>query len=362
MKEGGVEKPMKQKSFLRFLAVLSDNRKSKIENRKWAGVLAIFVLLMACVGIAHARQAGKVPRIGFLSPFSPSATALWLEAFRQGLRDLGWVEGKNISIEYRYAEGRNERLPDLAADLVRLKVDIIVTAVTPDALAAKNATRTIPIVMAASGDPVASGLVDSLARPGGNITGLSQMNPELAGKRLELLKEIVPKLSRVAVFWNPQDQMSTISWNELQTPARPLGVQLHPVEIRSSSDFDKAFEDATRARAGALAIMPAPVFVTNLNRIADLAAKSRLPSIFHLKEFVDAGGLVAYGTDRSDLFRRAATFVDKILKGTKPQDLPVEQPLKFELVISLKTAKQIGLTIPPNVLVRADKVIKDAPR
>jgi putative ABC transport system substrate-binding protein len=205
---------------------------------------------------------------------------------------------------------------------------------------------------------VASGLVDSLARPGGNITGLSQMNPELAGKRLELLKEIVPKLSRVAVFWNPQDQMSTISWNELQTPARPLGVQLHPVEIRSSSDFDKAFEDATRARAGALAIMPAPVFVTNLNRIADLAAKSRLPSIFHLKEFVDAGGLVAYGTDRSDLFRRAATFVDKILKGTKPQDLPVEQPLKFELVISLKTAKQIGLTIPPNVLVRADKVIK----
>ena len=212
--------------------------------------------------------------------------------------------------------------------------------------------------MAAAGDPVASGLVDSLARPGGNITGLSQMNPELAGKRLELLKEIVPKLSSVAVFWNPQDQMSTISWNELQSPARALGVQLHSVEVRSSSDFDKAFENVTKARAGAVAIMPAPVFVTNLNRIADLAAKSRLPSIFHLKEFVDSGGLVAYGTDRSDLFKRAATYVDKILKGTKPQDLPVEQPMKFELVISLKTAKQIGLTIPPNVLVRADRVLK----
>ena len=212
--------------------------------------------------------------------------------------------------------------------------------------------------MAAAGDPVASGLVDSLARPGGNITGLSQMNPDLAGKRLELLNEIVPNLSRVAVFWNPQDQMSTISWNELQLPARSLGVQLQSVEIRSSGDFDKAFEDATRARVGALAIMPAPVFVTNLNRIADLAAKSRLPSIFHVKEFVDSGGLVAYGTDRSELFRRAATYVDKILKGSKPADLPVEQPKKFEFIISLKAAKQIGLTIPPNVLARADKVIK----
>ena len=317
---------------------------------------ATFYLLF--VNVAHAQQVGKVPRIGFLSPFSPSATALWLQAFRQGLLDLGWVEGKNISIEYRYAEGQNDRLPDLAADLVRLKVDIIVTAVTPDALAAKNATKTIPIVMAAAGDPVVSGLVDSLARPGGNITGLSQMNPELAGKRLELLKEIVPKLSRVAVLWNPQDQMSTISWNELQPPARSLGVQLHSVEIRSSKDFDKAFEDASRARAGALAIMPAPVFVTNLKLIADLAVTSRLPSIFHLAEFVDSGGLVAYGTNRSDLFRRAAAYVDKILKGTKPQDLPVEQPMKFELVINLKTAKQIDLTIPPNVLVRADRVIK----
>ncbi|TAJ99069.1 ABC transporter substrate-binding protein [bacterium] len=321
-------------------------------------LIAIILTLVGCAATADAQQPKKVPRIGLLSPFSPSATALWHQAFRQGLRDLGWVEGKNISIEYRYAEGRSDRLADLAADLVRLKVDIIVTAVTPDALAAKNATRAIPIVMAAAGDPVVSGLVETLARPGGNITGLSQMNPELAGKRLELLKEIVPKLSRVAVLWNPQDQMSTISWNELQPPARSLGVQLHSIEVRSSSDFDKAFEEATRARAGALAIMPAPVFVTNLKRIADLAAKGHLPSIFHVAEFVDSGGLVAYGPDRSDLFRRAATYVDKILKGTKPQDLPVEQPMKFELVINLKTAKALGLTIPQSVLYRADRVIK----
>ena len=215
---------------IRFLISHSDNRQSKIQNRKWVRIVALAVILAICGARAEAQQPTKVPRMGFLSPFSPSATAIWLQAFRQGLHDLGWVEGKNISVEYRYAEGRNDRLPDLAADLVRLKVDIIVTAVTPDALAAKNATRTIPIVMAAAGDPVASGLVDSLARPGGNITGLSQMNPDLAGKRLELLNEIVPKLSRVAVFWNPQDQMSTISWNELQPPARSLGVQLQSVD------------------------------------------------------------------------------------------------------------------------------------
>jgi len=317
-----------------------------------AAVLAGWVL------VAGAQQAPKVPRIGLLSPFSPSDTALWHQAFRQGLHDLGWVEGKNISIEYRYAEGRNDRLPDLAADLVRLKLDIIVAAVTTDALAAKNATTAIPIVMASVGDPVASGLVASLARPGGNITGLSQMAPELAGKRLELLKEIVPKLSRVAVLWNPQDRGSTLSWNEIQLPARKLGVQLHSLEVRRPNDLDKAFRDATRAGAGALAIMPDPVFVRDLKRIADLAAKSRLPSIFHLREFVDAGGLMAYGVDRSDLFRRVATYVDKILKGAKPADLPVEQPTRFELVINMKTAKTLGLTIPPSVLIRADQVIQ----
>jgi putative ABC transport system substrate-binding protein len=319
--------------------------------------LALGAMLLALGFPAEAQQQAKVPRIGLLSPFSPSATALWHQAFRQGLRDLGWVEGKTISIEYRYAEGRRDRLPDLAADLVRLKVDIIVASVNTDALAAKNAAREIPIVVASAGDPVAIGLVESLARPGGNITGLSQISPELAGKRLELLKEIVPKLSRVAVLWNPQGTTSPL-WKEIQLPARELGVQLHSLEVRSSNDFAKAFEDAARARAGALAIMPDPLFAGNLKRIADLAAKSRLPSIFHLTEFVDSGGLLAYGPDRSDQFRRAAVYVDKILKGTKPANLPVEQPTKFELVINLKTAKRISVTIPQSVLYRADKVIK----
>jgi putative tryptophan/tyrosine transport system substrate-binding protein len=323
-------------------------------------VSLLITLILALVHLAEAQQPKKVPRIGLLSSFSPSVTALWHEAFRQGLRDLGWVEGKNISIEYRYAEGRNDRLPELAADLVRLKVDIIVAAVTQDVRAAENATEVIPIVMASPADPVAAGLVDSLARPGGNITGLSQMAPDMAGKRLELLKEIVPRLSRIAVLWNPQSPASgsPLSWKEIQLPARELGVKLHSLEVRSSNDFGKAFEDATKAHAGALAIMPDPLFAGNLKRIADLAAKSRLPSIFHLTEFADSGGLVTYGPDRSDMYRRAATYVDKILKGRKPADLPVEQPTKFELVINLKAAKQIGLTIPPNVLARADKVIK----
>jgi putative ABC transport system substrate-binding protein len=335
------------------------NPKSKIENPKWAGFLAILVLLVGCAAMAQAQQPGKIPRIGLLSPFSPSDTAHWHEAFRQGLRDLGWVEGKNISIEYRYAEGRNDRLPDLVTDLLRLKVDIIVASVGTDALVAKHATKTIPIVMASAGDPVGVGLVESLARPGGNVTGLSQMAPDLAGKRLELLKEIVPKLSRVAVLWRPEGAAtSPLAWKESQLPAQALGLQLHSMEVRNSNDFDKAFEEATRARAGALAILPDPLFVTNLKRIAELAAKSRLPSIFHLSEFVDSGGLVTYGPDRSDLFRRAATYVDKILKERKPADLPVEQPMKFELVINLKAAKQIGLTIPPNVLARADKIFR----
>jgi putative ABC transport system substrate-binding protein len=315
-------------------------------------------MLLALPLSARAQQAKKIPRLGLLSPFSPSDTELWHQAFRQGLRDLGWIEGKNISIEYRYADGKSDRLADLAADLVRLQVDIIVTAVTPDALAAKNATKTIPIVMAASGDPVASGLVESLAQPGGNITGLSQMNPDLAGKRLELLKEIVPKLSRVAVLWNPQDQMSALSWNELQPPARFLKIRLQSFEVRRSSDFDKAFEDTVRERVGALVIMPAPVFIVNLKRIADFAIKSRLPSIMHVAEFVDSGGLVSYGADRSDMFRRAATYVDKILKGRTPADLPVEQPMKFEFVLNLKTAKQIRVTIPQWTLMKADRVIR----
>jgi ABC-type uncharacterized transport system substrate-binding protein len=336
----------------------SELGKRSVEETRKRFVPILLIAMLALSFPADAQQSGKVPRIGLLSPVSPSDTAVWHQAFRQGLRNLGWVEGKNISIEYRYAEGRADRLPELASDLVRLKVDIIVAASATDALAAKDATRAIPIVTASAGDPVASGLVESLARPGGNITGLSQIAPELAGKRLELLKEIVPKLSRVAVLWNPQGRTSTVSWKEIQFPARELGVQLHSLEVQSSNDFDRAFERATGSRVGALAIMPDPIFVANLKQIAERAAKSRLPSIHHLSEFVDSGGLLAYGVHRSDMFRRAAIYVDKILKGAKPADLPVEQPTKFELVINLKAAKQIGLTIPPNVLARADKVIK----
>ncbi|MBI3127935.1 MAG: ABC transporter substrate-binding protein [Candidatus Tectomicrobia bacterium] len=320
------------------------------------------VFAMALALLASTQPAGAQPaeirRIGVLSPFTPSATALWHEAFRRGLRDLGWVEGRNIRVEYRYAEGREDRLPGLAADLVRLRVEVIVAAVSTDALVAKNFTKTIPIVMASTGDALGSGLVQSLARPGGNVTGLTQMAPEMGGKRLELLKEMVPGLSRVAVLWNPRGRISTLGWNETQLPARQLGIELHSVEVRSPGGLDKAFEEAKRTGAGALAIMPNPVFAGNMKRLAELAAKNRLPAVFHLKEFAETGGLVAYGPDRSDLFRRAALYVDKILKGAKPADLPVEQPIKFELVINLKTAKALGITIPPEVLQRADRVIR----
>ena len=306
----------------------------------------------------RAQAPARIPRIGLLSNQSVASEGDTHQAFRLGLRDLGWIEGKNINIEYRYAEGKSDRLPHLAADLARLQVDVIVAATTSDALAAQKATHTIPIVMAAAGDPVASGLVKSLARPGANITGLSQMSPQLAGKRLELLKEMVPRLSRVAVLWNPQGLASTLNWKEIQLPARQLGLQLHSLEVRSSDDFDKAFEDATKSRAGALTIFAHPVTTTNLRWIAELATKSRLPSIFQWSEFADAGGLAAYGQDRSDIFRRAAAFVDKILKGVKPGDLPVEQAIKFELVINIKTAKVLGIAIPQSVLARADRVIE----
>jgi ABC-type uncharacterized transport system substrate-binding protein len=327
-------------------------------NNRRKLVIALGAGTLAWAGAVRAQAPAKVPRIGLLSPFSPSDAAPFHRAFQLGLRDLGWVEGKNISIEYRYAEGKSNRIPDLAADLVRLKVDIIVTTITLDALAAQKATRAIPIVMAAAGEPVASGLVESLARPGGNVTGLSQMTVELGGKRLELLKEIIPKLSRVAVLWEPRTEISTLAWQKIQLPARQLGIELYSLEILSANDFDKAFEAAIRARAGALAIMPGPVFTANLKQIANHAAKSHLPSIYNVGDFADAGGLLTYGPDRADLFRRAATYVDKILKGAKPSDLPVEQPTKFELVVNLKTAKALGITIPQSVRFRADRVIE----
>jgi putative ABC transport system substrate-binding protein len=320
-------------------------------------IVALAAGALAWAGAVRAQAPARVRRIGLLSPFSPSGAAPLHHAFRLSLNDLGWVEGKNISIEYRYAEDRYDRLPDLAADLVRLKVDVIVTSVTADALAAQKATRAIPIVIAV-GDPVALGLVESLARPGGNVTGLSTMTVETAGKRLELLTAMVPKLSRVAVLWDPQSPISTLAWKEIQLPAGRLGIQLHSLEVRSANDLDQAVENATPARADALYITPGPVFTANLKRIADLAAKSRVPSIFQFSEFADAGGLVTYGPDRVDLFRRAAAFVDKILKGATPGDLPIDRATKFELVINMKTAKALGIAIPRSVLFRADRVIE----
>ncbi len=309
---------------------------------------------------ARAQQPeARAPRvIGILSPFSRADSEPWHLAFRQGLRELGWIEGENIRIEYRYAEGRTERLPELVADLINYKVEVIVVAVNTDALAAAKATKTIPIVMASAGDPVAAGLIHNLARPGGNITGLSQMATDLAAKRLELLREIVSNLTSVGVLWNPRDLTSALIWQEIQLPARRINIQLHSLEVKDVGEFDSAFTKATGAKVGAIYVLPAPIFVDNEKRIVEFAAKSRLPSVFHLPNFAHLGGLMAYGPDRVDLFRRAATYVDKILKGANPGELPVEQPTKFELVINLKTAKALGLTVPPTLLLRADEVIE----
>jgi putative tryptophan/tyrosine transport system substrate-binding protein len=322
-----------------------------------SSILIAVVLLLVAV-IAEAQPAKKVPRIGVLWLYSPVIASPFAEAFRQGLRELGYVEGKNIVIEYRHAEGKYDRLPSLAAELVRLNVDIIVTASTQAAQAGQQATRSIPIVMTVVSDPVESGLVASLARPGGNVTGLSLMHPELSGKRLELLKEVIPKLSRVAVLSNLSNPIIPPLLRETEAAARALGVQLQVVEVRDPIELDSAFGAMTRDRAGALVVLPDGTFQNERRRIAALAAKGRLPTMYAWREAVDDGGLMAYGASVPDILRRAATYVDKILKGTKPADLPVEQPLKFELVINLKTAKQIGLTIPQSVLYRADKVIK----
>jgi ABC-type uncharacterized transport system substrate-binding protein len=282
-----------------------------------------------------------------------------LNAFRQGLRELGYVEGQNFVIEYRSADGRPERFPDLATELVRLKVDVIVTRGTSAALGAKHVTDTIPIVMASSGDPVFAGLVTSLARPGANVTGLHLMTPaDLAGKRLQLLKEVIPGLSRVGVLLDSGDVYSRLMMKEIERVAHETGVQLHSVDTRRPADFDRAFEAAILDRVDALITIEGVLTATDLSRIVDFAAMSRLPAIYGLREFVDAGGLMAYGTDLRDLFRRSATYVHRILQGTKPGDLPVEPPAKFELAINLKTAKALGLTIPPSLLRRADYVIQ----
>ncbi len=322
-------------------------------------LLAVF--LLAAPLAASAQQAAKIARIGYLSGANLAASPHLHEAFRQGLRDLGYVEGRNVVIEYRDAEGKPERFPALAAELVALNVDIIVAPITLTAVAAKQVTRTLPIVFATAGDPVGSGLVTSLARPGGNATGLSILAPELVGKRLELLKQAVPEVSRVAVLWRPGsmgERMDKDMLKEADGAARALGVRLHLVEARGPADFDRAFADITRARAAALTVFGSTMFSNERRRLVDLAAKNRLPAVYTSREFVDAGGLLSYGPNAADLYRRAATYVDKILKGAKPADLPVEQPTKFELVINVKTAKALGLTLPQSLLQRADEVIQ----
>jgi putative ABC transport system substrate-binding protein len=313
-------------------------------------------LLFALCFPADAQQPKKVWRIGVLSG-GYGAQNFALAALRQGLRDLGYVEGQNIVIEYRYSEGKHERLPNLAAELVHLNIDVIYACCPggPSSLAAKNATTTIPIVFVRYGDPVVPGGVTSLARPGGNVTGLSGFS-ELHGKRLELLKEAVPKITRVAVLLNPA--IHAASFKEVESVAKSLGVQLELLEPQTPSDLDNAFSVMAKGRVDALAVWASPLFRTHRKKILDFAAKSRVASVFEQKEYVEAGGLISYGINVPDLFYRSATYVDRILKGTKPADLPVERPTKFEFVINLKTAKEIGLTIPPNVLARADRVIR----
>jgi putative ABC transport system substrate-binding protein len=321
-----------------------------------------FILILAILWVplvAEGQQAGKVPRIGWLGGPTRESAEPFVQAFQRGLKDLGWVEGQNIVIEWRFAGGRAERLPDLAAEMVRLQADVIVAPSTPTALAAKNATKAIPIVTVAVGDPVGLGLVASLARPGGNITGLtSVVTPEMAGKQLALLKETAPKISRVAVLWNPATPGTALSLRQTEVASLALGVQLQPLEARSLNDFASAFAAMTTKRVGALLVLGDVMFATHRIRLADLATKSRLPAMYTLREYVEAGGLMSYGPINPELFRRAATYVDKILKGTKPADLPVEQPTKFELVINLKTAKALGLTLLQSVLIRADELIQ----
>jgi len=321
-------------------------------------VSILAVVILAFVHPAEAQQQAKVGKIGWLGARPAATAAEQRELFGRELRALGYVEGKNIAFEYRYADNKLDRLPALADELVRHKVDVLITTSTAEALAAKNATRTIPIIFLGTGDPVAAGLVDSLARPGGNITGFTTIAPVLAGKRLELLKETVPKLSRVAVLWNPQIPGVESQWKESQLAALELGLQLHSMEVRSANDFESAFKEATKVGSAALAVTGSPFNNSYEKRIAELATKNRLPAIYTRGDYVESGGLMSYGTDFAEAYRRLASMVDKILKGTKPADIPVEQPKKFEFIVNLKAAKQIGLTIPPNVLARADRVIR----
>ena len=327
---------------------------------KKAAVLSILsaVVLLAVAVIAEAQQPKKVPRIGYLTASTPVAQLPGTEALREGLREFGYVEGQNIAIEFRYAEEKPEQLPALAAEMVRLKVDVIVTGGPTATRTAKETTNTVPIVMSQDSDPVGNGFVASLARPGGNITGLATLSPELSGKRLELLKEIVPKLNRVAVLGTSTNPGNAQGLKETELAAKAFRMQLQYLDVRDPKDIEIAFREASREQADAVLVLGGPVVLPQRTKVAELAVKNRLPAIYNRPEFVEAGGLVSYSASYTDMSRRAATYVDKILKGAKPADLPVEQPTKFEFIINLKAAKQIGLTIPPNVLARADKVIK----
>jgi putative ABC transport system substrate-binding protein len=319
---------------------------------------ALYTTLLSVCIVAEAQPPTKIFRIGFLGTPPRSAISERIEAFRQGLRELGYDDGKNIGIEWRYADGKLDRLPALTAELVHLKTDVIVTAGPQATRSAKEATVTIPIVMGFDNDPVGSGFVASLARPGGNITGLSSLAPELSGKQMELLKEIVPKLSRMVVLGDSNEPVNAKALKEVELAAGSVKVQVHYLDVLNLKDIENSFRSASKQRADAILLLPGPVMPTHRTEVINLAAKSRLPAMYFRSDFVEAGGLMTYNVNYNDLFRRAASYVDKVLKGAKPADLPVEQPTKFELVVNLKTAKQIGVTIPPNVLARADKVIR----
>jgi putative ABC transport system substrate-binding protein len=333
-------------------------RRSELIDGRLPFIVTVTLMIFASAFAADAQQPKKVPRIGFLATVSPSTISDRVEAFRQGLREVGYVEGKNIMIEWRYAEGKADRLSGLAAELVRLKVDLIISAAPIPTRSAKQATSTIPIVMAFDDDPVGSGFVASLARPGGNITGLSALSPEISGKQLGFLKEIAPGLSRVGVLGDVTRPGVPQALREINLAAGIFGMRLQYLDVPTSNDIETVFRAASRERAEAVLVLVGPVLMSHRTRVTNLAAKNRIPAMYERAEFTDAGGLMFYGASISDMFHRAATYVDKILKGTKPAELPVEQPKKFELIINLKAAKQIGLTIPPNVLARADRVIK----
>jgi putative ABC transport system substrate-binding protein len=328
------------------------NKTSKIFS------LILGALLFAFCFAVRGQAAEKIARIGYMAAPTSSAELPRIDAFRQGLRALGYVEGHNIAIDYRFADGKFERLPEVAAELVRLKVDVLIAVSTNAALVAKRATSTIPILFIGVSGPIEAGLVESLARPGGNITGLTNIASVLSGKRLEVLKETIPKLSRIAVLWDPQNPGSSLQWKESEIAAKELGLRIYPMEVSSANKYESAFNKAMKARSAALAVTLNPLAASNQKRLVELAAKYRLPAIYAREDFANNGGLMSYGPSHAAEGRDAARLVDKILKGAKPADLPVEQPTKFEFIVNLKAAKQIGLTIPPNVLARADKVIR----